>query len=213
VIDVSIRVRGGDEHRLEGRCGQEDAAVQARAVETREELAVDSLCVRERAYRPFHEVPAEHRTRRTAPGRDAQLARGIDDAAHEALPARFQLGVRLALAQVEELRDAGRHREGIAGQRTRLVDGSRRRDALHQRATPAVRTDRQAATDYLPQRRQIGLDAESRLRTAVRDAEAGHDFVEDQQGAMLARDRANALEEAGRRWDEAAVADHRLDDD
>src|SRR5690606_28673989 len=74
-------------------------------------------------------------------------------------------------------------------------------------------TDRQAATDYLPQRRQIGLDAESRLRTAVRDAEAGHDFVEDQQGAMLARDRANALEEAGRRWDEAAVADHRLDDD
>src|SRR5690606_2854086 len=83
----------------------------------------------------------------------------------------------------------------------------------HVSAPPAGRTDRQAATAYLPPRRQMGPDAESRLRTAVRDAEAGHDFVEDQQGAMLARDRANALEEAGRRWDEAAVADHRLDDD
>lgn len=53
----------------------------------------------------------------------------------------------------------------------------------------------------------------SHLCATVGDAEAGHDLVEHEQGAVLGAQVAAALEELGRGLDEAGVAHHGLEDD
>ena len=51
------------------------------------------------------------------------------------------------------------------------------------------------------------------LGTAEGDAEAGHDLVEDEDGAMLRAEGAEPFEEARLREDATHVAGHWLDDD
>ena len=111
-----------------------------------------------------------------------------------------------------ERREARRHRDRIAGQRARLVDGPERRDAFHDVAPAAECADRHAAADDLAERREVRLDAVALLCAAERDAEAGHHLVEDQHGAVLRALLAQRLEETGHRRDAVHVAGDRLDD-
>jgi hypothetical protein len=73
--------------------------------------------------------------------------------------------------------------------------------------------DRHAAADDLAERGEVGAHAGELLHAAARHPEAGHDLVEDQQGAVAVAGRAQALQEAGDRADHVHVAGDRLDDD
>ena len=110
-------------------------------------------------------------------------------------------------------REARGHGDRIAGQRSRLVDRAERRDVRHDVAPAAEHADGHAAADDLAERGEVRLDAVELLRAALRDAEAGHDLVEDQDRAVLRAFLAQGLEEARHRRDAVHVAGDRLDDD
>ena len=168
--------------------------------------------LRRRPARDGHvrEEQAEHRAR----ARDRHAAPREREAGLEPRAARARARPDARLGERAQRRDARRHRERIAGERARLVDGPERSDLLHDLAPPAVRADGQPAADHLAERRQVGRDAVQRLRAARSDAEAGHHLVEDQQRAVRRRvSSRQPFEEARPRQDEAHVAGDRLDDD
>ena len=84
---------------------------------------------------------------------------------------------------------------GIAAERAGLKHFAGRQHVLHDLGPAAVGADGQAAADDFAERREVGLDAEQRLRTAVGHAEAGHHFVADQQRAVLLASVRAALAE------------------
>ena len=60
-------------------------------------------------------------------------------------------------------------------------------------AAPPIETPKRngrTAADDFPERRQIRFDAEALLSSAERDAESGHDFVENQERAVPRREFA-----------------------
>ncbi len=101
----------------------------------------------------------------------------------------------------------------VARQRPGLIHRPAGCDALHQIAPPAVGRDRQPSADHLPQRGEVRRHAESLSRSAQRDPETGHDFIEDEERARLIGQRAQAGEKILVGRDEAGVPDDRLDDD
>ena len=76
-------------------------------------------------------------------------------------------------------------------------------------ARPDHRRDRHAVAHRLAEACEIGRHPVARLRAADRPAEAGDDFVEDQQRAVAMREFLQPLEIAGRRLGRV----HRLQDD
>ena len=125
---------------------------------------------------------------------DARLARGGFESHRRAASVVAASALVEARARDRlERREARRHRDRVAGERAGLVDGPERRDAFHDVAAPAVRADRHAAADDLAERGEVGRDAVERLRAAERDAEAGHDLVEDQQRAVPRAELAQRL--------------------
>ena len=120
--------------------------------------------------------------------------RGVGQAGRELGGGLLERDVAIG-RQLGQGRDPGRHRQRMARQRARLVDRTRRRDEVHQVGPAAVCTDRHPAADDLAERRQVGRDAEPRLRPAEPEPEAGDDLVEDEQGAVGAGRLAEVLEE------------------
>ena len=121
---------------------------------------------------------------------------------------------RLALELVDR-RERGRGRRGVAvegaGEEGRLAWGGR--EQVHQLRLAAERRDRPAVRHRLPERRQVGRDPGDRLVAAEAVAEAGDHLVEDEDRAVLGRELAQPLEEAGLRQDRADVVGDRLEDD
>ena len=111
--------------------------------------------------------------------------------------------------ELAQLRQTGRHRQRIAGQRSRLINRTERRELIHDFRATAERTDRQSAADHFAERGQIRPNAVDFLRTAARDAKAGHHFIEDEKravlGAFLAQrfEKILAAENRDRRWPES----------
>ncbi len=94
-----------------------------------------------------------------------------------------------------------------------LVDGALGGDRAHELAAPAERGERHAATQRLPERDEIGPDAEALRRPARREPEAGDHLVEDEQRPVRVAARAEPVEEAGLGRHAAHVPGHGLDDD
>ena len=67
---------------------------------------------------------------------------------------------------------------------------------VHHVGAPRQRPAGQAAGDDLRERREVGRDADQRLRAAGRPAEARHDLVEDDERAVRARRRRDATRRA-----------------
>ena len=112
-----------------------------------------------------------------------------------------------------ERRQAGRHRHRVAGQRTGLIDGTKRGDLFHDLASAAEGPERHAAADHLAESGQVGRDAIKALGAVQANAEAGHHLVEDQHRAVLRGQFAHGPEKFGGRHDQVHVAHDRLDDD
>ncbi len=107
----------------------------------------------------------------------------------------------------------GGHGHGVSGEGAGLVDVAAGGDALHDPAFPAVAAHGEAAADDLAQGGQVGGDLEPGLGAAEGHAEAGDDLVEDEQGAVLVAESAQAFQEAGLGEHAAHVAGHGLHDD
>jgi hypothetical protein len=242
VRDVRFRMRGGNEARLELRRGEIDARSQHAVEELLEALAVGLHRVGKIPNRFAREVAAEHRAAAVEGDGDVRGLGGLAQAGFELRAFRFQLGVGGGMRSAEcgvrsgrggrrcasgfriphsafrigkffQRRDARGHRERVAAQGAGLIHGAERREAVHDVAPPAERTDGQAAADDFAERREVGPDAEALLRAAGREAEAGHHLVEDQHRLLLCRDLPEQFQVA-RSWQiQARVARHRLDDD
>jgi hypothetical protein len=101
----------------------------------------------------------------------------------------------------------------LPGQRSRLVDGTERRDLLHDRASAAERPDRHAAADHLAERGQVRRHVEEALRAPRVHAKTRHHFIEDQHRSVAIADRAQPAQEIAARHHEVHVARDWLDDD
>ena len=70
-------------------------------------------------------------------------------------------------AQNFERLESGRHRQGIAGKRSGLVNRACRRHPVHQRGLAAVSAHGQAAADDLAQGGEVRLNLEQLLRASI----------------------------------------------
>ena len=84
---------------------------------------------------------------------------------------------------------------------------------IHDVGSPAKRAHGQTATDDFSEGGEIGCDAFELLHAAESEAESRHDFVEDEQRAVLGAELADGGEVAGLGGDEADVADVGFEDD
>jgi len=96
--------------------------------------------------------------------------------------------------QFVQRRESGGHGERIAAEGAGLIDGTEWRQAVHDVGAPAERAYGQAAPDDLAEGREVGGDPEPALRAIQPQAKAGHHFVGDQDGAVVAGELAQPFE-------------------
>ena len=94
-----------------------------------------------------------------------------------------------------------------------MVDLSGRHDLVHDLGSSSVGRKGQTAADDFAKSRHIGLDPEDFLGSTVSDPEAGHDFIEDQDHAVIACFFAKGGQEFARWDDRSHVSDDRFEDD
>ena len=92
--------------------------------------------------------------------------------------------VEAGLGNEFQVGDAGSHRDRVAGQGSGLVDRAGGGDEFHEIHFSAEGADRHARSDNLAEAGQIGGNAIKSLRSLGMNAEAGHDFIE-QQGCTV----------------------------
>ena len=138
-------------------------------------------------------------------GKVAALALGKADGEHRRRPldvVRYALGrqrgrnhagqaVRVGLqalverfiGQLQRLQ-AGGHGHRITGQRAGLVDRTVRGEVVHNLGAAAEGSGRQATGDDLAEGHQVRRHAVDAVPALIGGAEAGHDLVEDEEGAV-----------------------------
>ena len=141
----------------------------------------------------------------------ARLAARLEDTLDEALGDLVEVLVGSGLGEDLEGLDTRSHRQGVTGEGTGLVHGTRGGDNVHDVAAATVGADGEAATDDLAHGGEVGGDVPVLLRAALGDAESGHDLVEGEESALSLGDLAKSLEELLVGDDEAEVADDGLE--
>ncbi len=101
----------------------------------------------------------------------------------------------------------------IAAEGSGLVDRPQRRKHIHEAAFAAEDADGKAAADDFAQRHEVGIERIKLARAAECDTETGHDFVDDEQRALICGEGAQTGEIARGRRNAAGIADDGLDDD
>ena len=120
----------------------------------------------------------------------------------------YAAGVRIDVSVVCRGRDRQRVAvEGADLDDLVLIDG------IHDIRAAADRAARQAPTDRLGQRNQVGRDPEPFGGAPGRDGHPGLDFIEDEECAVLVGEVAHAGQVAIFRQHDPDVHHHRLDDD
>lgn len=141
------------------------------------------------------EVEAEH-------GADAVEGEGflVEDGAEGI----FELGADgleglpcVGLLEVEELSDASGEGEGVAGEGSGLINGAVGGEEVHNFCFAAEGTDGEASADDFAKGGEVGGDVVEGLSAAGVDAEAGHDFIEDEEGFVVGAERTEFVEEVG----------------
>mmetsp|Transcript_11265 Transcript_11265/g.28891 ORF Transcript_11265/g.28891 Transcript_11265/m.28891 type:complete len:438 (+) Transcript_11265:144-1457(+) len=158
------------------------------------------------------EEEAEHAADGAAAHGVPSLPASLQDALDQGLGDLVQVLVGTGLAQDLQGLNASGHGQGVSGQGAGLVHGARGRNHLHDVAAAAVRANREATADDLAHGSQVGGHSEVLLGAALGDAEAGHNLVEAQQGALLLGHVTQTLQELLGRGDKAGVADNGLQD-
>mmetsp|Transcript_35555 Transcript_35555/g.105087 ORF Transcript_35555/g.105087 Transcript_35555/m.105087 type:complete len:295 (+) Transcript_35555:478-1362(+) len=211
-IDVRLGVRQRREAGLELRRRKVDALLEHRTVEAAKLCRVRLHGV----LKAFDGASAEEEAKHARDVGAADLMTGVtrrcQQAIDEALGDLLQVLVRAWAAEDLERLEAGRHCQRVARQRAGLVHGPGRRNLHHNLLLAAVCAHRHAAADDLAHSGQVRRDPKVLLRTALGDAEAGHDLIKAQHRALRLRHIAQALQELLGRRDESRVANDRLQD-
>ena len=108
--------------------------------------------------------------------------------------------------------EAGANRKRISRQGARLVNGTERREQVHDFRGTGDRAHRHPAADYFPEHDEVRRDAHALGNRAEAEPEPGYNFVTNQQRAVGVRDFGERLERAWVRIDDAHVGGDRLDD-
>lgn len=215
LVDVVFVVGEGDEAGLVGGGGDVDAALEGGPEEFFEEFHVLFHDVVDVADFAVGEVEAEH-------GADAVDAVGDAFFLHEGAEAGFEVGAELIEAgeaiwpaggECAELGEAGGHGEGVSREGACLVDGAEGGEHVHDVCTAAEGSDGEAAADDFAEAGEVWGEVFEALDAGFAEAEAGHDFIEDEEGAVLLGDGGEEAEVAGLGEDEAGVGGVGLDDD
>ena len=149
---------------------------------------------------------------------DLDGSTGLGSGVFEAVCQYFRFGtgffdvIRVFCDEAQRFQ-SGCHGQGVAAEGTGLVDRAGRRDAVHDVFTAAIGCDGQAAADDLAQGRHVRDDVIDALGAVQGRAEAAHDFVEDEDRAMLLCFVTQELQIAFFRQDQAHVAGNGFDDD
>ena len=109
--------------------------------------------------------------------------------------------------------NSGCDADGVARQRSGLVDAALRREFVHDRRLAADRPDGESAADDLAQRGQVGFDIVHGLGAAVGQPEPVDDLVKDQQRFVSGTKRTQLFQKCRLRKHRAHIAGDRLDDD
>src|SRR5215210_8040731 len=181
-LEILLRVSGGDKAGLVLARGEVDATGDHMPEKVLERLRVRSCGggeVRDRP--PPGEEEAHHRAHLVYGARDVARGGGLDHAAPPAPAELLQSVVETRLAASPKGCEASGHRERVAGEGARLVDGPGRGDEVHHLPPPTISPDGEPAADDLPQSSEVRRHVEAFLGAAPRQPEAGHDLVEDQE--------------------------------
>lgn len=214
LLDVFVAVSVRHEDRLERRRREVDALLEHGAEPHAERIRIGDAGVLIVPHRLFAEEEAEHGAGLMELHRHARFVRRFLPAGEELRHLRgdFLIEVRDThdLAERRQTRGDG---ERIAGEGPRLIDGAVRRDAVHDLPAAAVGRGGKAAADDLAEAGHVRTDAVLRLRAVEIGSEAAHDFIENEDGAVLFRLFPERGEEAFHRRDHAHIAGDRLHDD
>ena len=131
---------------------------------------------------------------------------------HQARHPAVQFVVEAGTGDQVDGGNAGRHGNGIARQRARLVDIAQRCEALHDACRAGHGAHGHAAADDLAEGGQVWRDAAPALCPRQRHPKARHHLVEDQHGAILGAQLAQPFQETGLRHHQVHVAGNGLDD-
>ncbi len=104
--------------------------------------------------------------------------------------------------------DAARHGHGIAGKSARLISVAVGCEPRHDPPRSGEGPHRHAAADHLAEGGEVGDETQLLGGAAAGEAKAGDDFVEDEQRAALASERAQPLEELPPLRQQAVIRGH-----
>mmetsp|Transcript_53023 Transcript_53023/g.113838 ORF Transcript_53023/g.113838 Transcript_53023/m.113838 type:complete len:245 (+) Transcript_53023:188-922(+) len=211
-LDIFLGVRKRHEARLVLRWRQVDTPRKHCAMPPREFLRVALRSVCEARHGALAKEKAEHPTDVAPAHSVACLSGSIEDAVDELSCELVEVSIGVAALQPFEGLDPGHHRKRVPAKRPCLVHGPRRGHHLHDVLAPAVGANWKAAPDHLPHGGHVRSHAEVLLRPTVGDTKPGHDFIEDEEGAVLGGELAQTLEEFLRGRNEARVPHHGLED-
>ena len=206
-------MRRGDEASFELRRRKVDAFIEHAVKIFFEAFAIAFHGVGEVVNRFAREVAAEHGAAGNELHGDAGGFGGVAHAGFELPTEFFKLAVGAARFQFLQRSNACGHGDGISAERAGLVDRAEWREAIHDVRAATECADGQSAADDFAEASQIGRDFKAVLRAAPGEAEAGHDFVEDQQCAIGFRDLTEKFQVARFRQIQAGIAGHGFDDD
>ena len=211
VVENLIGVAEGDEVALKLRWTDVDATVKHVAEVAGETLLVALLGVLEVAHRL---VVKEHREHRAyVVHLDALAFYYLLKTGEEAVAALFEEFVNTRFAQLLQGFITGCHRYRIATQGSCLINRTLWCQNTHDIGSTSEGCGRESATNNLSYGGHIRSDAESLLGTAIRKTEAGDDFIEDQDGAMLPGYLAGCLDKLTGWRNYTHVAGYRFDDE
>ena len=108
--------------------------------------------------------------------------------------------------------DARRKRHGMSAERSRLINAAERSHAVHDFGASAESSDGKPAADDFSQTNQVRSHVVHAHRPLQGNAEARHDFVENEKRAVSLCERAQLRKKTRLRHDETDVAEKRFDD-
>src|SRR5271170_4637848 len=208
-------VCGGDEGSLELAGREPDAGFEERSVEASEGDGVRGGSGGEVGDWLVGEKPGEHGAYAVGCERYTVFMCDASHSAGDEFGRLFEpvVDVFLMVDEVAEGSDPCGHGERVSAEGSRLIDGAKRGEVLHDVGASAEGAAGEATADDFAEGRDVRCDAVDLLRSAKGEAEAGHHLVEEEERAVGCGDLAQAFQIAGIRRDGSGVADDWFDDD
>ena len=213
IIEIADGVGHGNEAGFVGAGGEVDALLEEVPEELLEEgevlfgdgVDVDDFFI--------EEVEAEHRADLIDAVRDPFFRKDVAESGGEVIAKVCKMLISAVLIEFLELGEAGNHGEGVSAEGSRLVDGTIGRELIHDIGPSAEGSHGKSAADDLAHGGEVRGEVFEFLHTAFGETEAGHDFIENDECAVLGREIAHCLQVAIAGENEAGIGGVGFDDD